>query len=148
MEVMDILSIVFRWLHIAAGILWIGLLYFYNFVNATFAPTMDGETKKKVVPELMPRALYFFRWGALYTWITGVLLLLLVFRDLAYLRSYGWTDFARLKGRQQFRATFAQDTFRSRNGALTHVENLGGSAYGHTLLGVLVVAEMHCCRSR
>jgi uncharacterized membrane protein len=79
MEVMDILSVLFRWLHIAAGILWIGLLYFFNFVNSGFAPTMDGETKKKVVPELMPRALYFFRWGALYTWITGLLLLLLVF---------------------------------------------------------------------
>ncbi|MBI4535722.1 MAG: urate hydroxylase PuuD, partial [Ignavibacteriae bacterium] len=76
---MDILSIFFRWLHIAAGILWIGLLYFFNFVNAQFAGTMDGDTKKKVVPELMPRALYWFRWGAAYTWITGVLLLLLVF---------------------------------------------------------------------
>ena len=40
---------------------------------------MDAETKKKVVPELMPRALYWFRWGAACTWVTGVLLLLLVF---------------------------------------------------------------------
>jgi uncharacterized membrane protein len=79
MEVSETLSVVFRWLHIAAGILWIGLLYFFNFVNAPFAPTMDGETKKKVVPELIPRALYWFRWGAAYTWITGILLLLLVF---------------------------------------------------------------------
>ena len=76
---MDILSVLFRWLHIAAGILWIGLLYWFNFVNIPFAGTMDGDTKKKVVPELMPRALYWFRWGAAYTWITGVLLLLLVF---------------------------------------------------------------------
>jgi uncharacterized membrane protein len=76
---MDILSVLFRWLHIAAGILWIGILYWFNFVNIPFAGTMDGDTKKKVVPELMPRALYWFRWGAAYTWITGVLLLLLVF---------------------------------------------------------------------
>lgn len=75
----ELSSVAFRWLHIAAGILWIGLLYFFNFVNAGFAATMDGETKKKVVPELMPRALYFFRWGAAYTWVTGVLLLGLVF---------------------------------------------------------------------
>jgi len=40
---------------------------------------MDGDTKKKVVPELMPRALWWFRWGAVYTWVTGVLLLMLVF---------------------------------------------------------------------
>ncbi|HEY5614621.1 MAG TPA: urate hydroxylase PuuD [Bacteroidota bacterium] len=75
----ELLSVTFRWLHIAAGILWIGILYWFNFVNASFAVTMDGETKKKVVPELMPRSLYFFRWGAAYTWVTGLLLLGMVF---------------------------------------------------------------------
>lgn len=73
------LESIFRWIHIVAGVMWIGHLYFFNFVNSQFAPTMDGETKKKVVPELMPRALYWFRWGAAYTWVTGVLLLMLVF---------------------------------------------------------------------
>jgi uncharacterized membrane protein len=48
-------------------------------VNSAFAPTMDAETKKKVVPELMPRALFWFRWGAAFTWIFGVLLLLIVY---------------------------------------------------------------------
>lgn len=76
---MDHLQVLFRWIHVVAGITWIGLLYFFNFVNAQFAPTIDAETKKKVVPELMPRALYWFRWGAAYTWVTGVLLLLLVY---------------------------------------------------------------------
>jgi len=76
---MEALQGIFRWIHVIAGITWIGLLYFFNFVNSAFAPTMDGETKKKVVPELMPRALYWFRWGAAYTWVTGVLLILLVF---------------------------------------------------------------------
>ncbi len=76
---MDILTMLFRWLHIVAGILWIGLLYWFNFANIPFAPTMDGETKKKVIPELMPRVLYFFRWGAVWTWATGLLLLLMVF---------------------------------------------------------------------
>src|SRR4029450_6842718 len=66
-------------MHILAGIAWIGMLYFFNWVNGPFAGTMDGDTKKKVVPELMPRALYWFRWGAAWTWATGVLLLLLVF---------------------------------------------------------------------
>ena len=79
MDMMEVLSVLFRWLHVGAGVLWIGLLYWFNFVNTPFASTMDGDTKKKVVPELIPRSLYFFRWGAAYTWITGVLLLLLVF---------------------------------------------------------------------
>ena len=71
---MEILSALFRWTHVLFGIIWIGLLYFFNFVNAGFAATMDGDTKKKVVPELMPRALYWFRWGAAWTWVSGFLL--------------------------------------------------------------------------
>jgi uncharacterized membrane protein len=76
---MDVLSAVSRWLHVVAGIVWIGFLYFFNFVNGPFQGTIDGETKKKVNPELLPRALYFFRMGAAWTWFTGILLLLLVF---------------------------------------------------------------------
>jgi uncharacterized membrane protein len=59
--------------------MWIGHLYFFNFVNAQVAKTFDADSKKKVVPELMPRALYWFRWGAAYTWVTGILLLGLVY---------------------------------------------------------------------
>ncbi len=70
---------VFRWLHIFAGIIWIGHLYFFNFVNGPLQTKLDGPTKKAVNPELLPRALYWFRWGAAYTWFTGVLLLLIVF---------------------------------------------------------------------
>ena len=77
--IMNLIESLFRWIHVVAGIVWIGHLYFFNFVNSAFAPTMDGETKKKVVPELMPRALYWFRWGAAFTWVTGVFLALLVF---------------------------------------------------------------------
>ncbi len=79
MQATDILQSLFRWIHVVAGIIWIGMLYFFNWVNGPFAATMDADTKKKVVPELMPRALFWFRWGAAYTWVTGVLLLLLVF---------------------------------------------------------------------
>jgi len=92
MQAMDILQSLFRWVHVGAGIVWIGMLYFFNFVNANFAATMDGETKKKVVPELMPRALYWFRWGAVWTWLTGFLLLLLVFYHggILFDAGYGW----------------------------------------------------------
>ncbi len=60
-----------RWFHLIFGITWIGLLYFFNFINGPFAKTMDAETKKKVVPQLMPRALWWFRWAAMITFITG-----------------------------------------------------------------------------
>jgi uncharacterized membrane protein len=77
---MDVMSAVFRWLHVIAGIVWIGHLYFFNFVNIPFAAKMkEAGVGKTTVPELMPRALFWFRWGAAWTWITGVLLLLLVF---------------------------------------------------------------------
>lgn len=79
MDGMNLLESLFRWIHVIAGITWIGLLYFFNWVNSAFAPTMDAETKKKVIPELIPRTLYWFRWGAAYTWLTGVILLLLVY---------------------------------------------------------------------
>ncbi|HVG23425.1 MAG TPA: urate hydroxylase PuuD [Thermoanaerobaculia bacterium] len=73
-ELNNVLQAVFRWMHVLAGILWIGHLYFFNFVNAHVAKALDGPTKKNLVPQLMPRALYWFRMGALWTWITGILL--------------------------------------------------------------------------
>jgi len=79
MDFMNFLESIFRWLHVVFGIMWIGLLYFLNFVNASFEATLDAETKKKVVPELRPRVLFWFRWGAAVTWITGVLMLLMVY---------------------------------------------------------------------
>ena len=62
---------VFRWIHFFAGITWIGLLYFFNLVNVPFAKTMDPDTKKKVVPQLMLRALWWFRWSAMVTFLVG-----------------------------------------------------------------------------
>lgn len=70
----DVVHLLLRWIHVVAGVVWIGHLYFFNWVNAHVAKTYDADSKKKVVPELMPRALYWFRWGAAYTWVSGVLL--------------------------------------------------------------------------
>jgi len=71
LDVHTIHLFIFRWLHFIAGITWIGMLFFFNFVNGPFGKTMDADTKKKVVPQLMPRALWWFRWGAMVTFITG-----------------------------------------------------------------------------
>jgi uncharacterized membrane protein len=60
-----------RWGHFLAGITWIGLLYFFNLVNVGFMKELDAASKGKVVPNLMPRALWWFRWGAVWTVVFG-----------------------------------------------------------------------------
>ncbi len=65
--------IILRWSHFVAGITWIGLLYFFNLVNVKFMKALDAPTKGKVIPELMPRALWFFRWGAVVTVLVGLI---------------------------------------------------------------------------
>jgi uncharacterized membrane protein len=63
-----------RWLHVLAGIIWIGHLYFFNFVNAAFQGSIDAGTKKIVNPQLLGRAFWWFRWGAMATFLIGLLL--------------------------------------------------------------------------
>jgi uncharacterized membrane protein len=66
------LRILLRWAHFVAGITWIGLLYFFNVVNVPFQKALDPETKKKVNPDLLSRALWYFRWGAVITVLAGL----------------------------------------------------------------------------
>src|SRR5205085_887034 len=61
-----------RWGHFVAGITWIGMLYFFNLVNVNFMKALDAPTKKIVVPNLMPKALWYFRWGAVVTVLAGL----------------------------------------------------------------------------
>lgn len=68
----EILRIILRWSHFVAGITWIGMLYFFNLVNVNFMKALDAPTKKIVVPNLMPKALWYFRWGALVTVVAGL----------------------------------------------------------------------------
>jgi uncharacterized membrane protein len=70
---MPTVEVLLRWLHFVAGITWIGLLYFFNLVNVPLMKELDGPTKGKVVPALMPRALWWFRWGAVVTVLAGLL---------------------------------------------------------------------------
>ena len=64
--------IILRWFHFVAGITWIGMLYFFNLVNVPVQKGLDAETKKKVNPDLLGRALWWFRWGALVTVLAGL----------------------------------------------------------------------------
>jgi uncharacterized membrane protein len=63
-----------RWAHVISGITWIGMLYFFNFVNVPTQGKLDAAAKKAVNPELQPRALWWFRWGAMSTLIFGLTL--------------------------------------------------------------------------
>jgi uncharacterized membrane protein len=71
---LDWFGIIVRWIHFLAGITWIGLLYFFNLINAAFLKSLDGPTKNVVIPKLMPAALNWFRHGATVTVLAGVIL--------------------------------------------------------------------------
>lgn len=64
-----------RWLHIFFGVIWIGLLYYFNFVQGAFFAETDATTKSNAIQKLLPRALYWFRWGAMWTLVTGIIYL-------------------------------------------------------------------------
>ena len=65
---------VFRWMHVFFGILWIGLLYYFNFVQIRVMPSIPAELKPAVSKYIAPEALFWFRWAALATWVMGVIL--------------------------------------------------------------------------
>jgi uncharacterized membrane protein len=65
---------VFRWMHTFFGILWIGLLYYFNFVQIRVMPSIPAELKPAVSKYIAPEALFWFRWAALATWVMGVIL--------------------------------------------------------------------------
>ena len=65
---------VVRWLHVLSGVMWIGLLYFFNFVQMIAMPGIPDEQKPAVSKHIAPRALFWFRWAALSTLIFGLIL--------------------------------------------------------------------------
>jgi len=65
---------VFRWLHVVCGIMWIGLLYYFNFVQIPTMPKIPAELKPGVSKFIAPEALFWFRWGAAFTVLMGILL--------------------------------------------------------------------------
>jgi len=75
---------VLRWVHFTAGIVWLGLLYFFNLVNVPLMKELDPATKGKVVAKMMPRALWYFRWGGVATVGAGLLYFIIyMMRDAA-----------------------------------------------------------------
>ena len=72
---MALLEFLFRWGHVLFGIAWIGLLYYFNFVQGEYFKEAEAGAKADALKKLAPRALWWFRWGAMFTFITGLYLL-------------------------------------------------------------------------
>jgi uncharacterized membrane protein len=70
----DLVNGILQWLHVFFGITWIGLLYYFNFVQIPTMPTVPAELKPGVSKYIAPSALFYFRWGAAFTVLTGLLL--------------------------------------------------------------------------
>ena len=84
--------VAFRYLHVFFGILWIGLLYYFNFVQIPTMPSIPAELKPAIGKYIAPKALFYFRWAALLTVITGL--------TVAYLSGYLHQAFALRPGFQ------------------------------------------------
>jgi uncharacterized membrane protein len=63
-----------RWIHFLAGVTWIGILYYFNFVQTPFFAETEAAVRVGAIQKLVPRALWWFRWGAMFTFLAGILI--------------------------------------------------------------------------
>jgi len=88
---MDAFLMLLRWLHFLFGITWIGLLYYFNLVQTPFFAETEAPVRSGAIQKLVPRALWWFRWGAMGTVIVGLLYLLIYWQALLNLSFTPWT---------------------------------------------------------
>lgn len=69
------MAFLLRWAHLLAGVTWIGLLYYFNFIQGEYFKEADGGAKSDAIQKLVPRALWWFRWGAMFTFLSGLALI-------------------------------------------------------------------------
>jgi uncharacterized membrane protein len=72
METVDVVQFLARWTHFLAGVTWIGLLYYFNFVQGAWFKEAEAGVKTAATQQLVPRALWWFRWGAMLTFLSGL----------------------------------------------------------------------------
>ena len=80
---MEFVEFLFRWGHVVFGIAWIGLLYYFNFVQGGYMAKASDEAKVDAFTKLVPSALWWFRWAAMMTFLTGVVLLYFIMTALS-----------------------------------------------------------------
>jgi len=83
MDMGIVLDYLARWGHFLFGITWIGLLYYFNFVQGEYFKVAEASSRVDAFTKLVPRALWYFRWGAMFTFLTGLYMLMT--------RMGGWT---------------------------------------------------------
>jgi len=76
------LVMILRWIHFFAGVAWIGHLYYLNFVQGAFMPEVEAGVKNNVFAKLVPRVMLWFRWGAMFTFLSGVAMLAITGHEL------------------------------------------------------------------
>jgi len=69
------LAFLLRWVHLLAGVAWVGLLYYFNFIQGEYFKEADGGAKSDVIQKLVPKALWWFRWAAMLTFLSGLYLI-------------------------------------------------------------------------
>jgi uncharacterized membrane protein len=77
------LMMILRWIHFFAGVAWIGHLYYFNFCQGAFMNEVEAPVKGQVFSKLVPRAMLWFRWGAMFTFLSGMAMLAIVGKELA-----------------------------------------------------------------
>lgn len=75
MDIMEVINFLARWGHLLFGMTWMGLLYYFNFIQGGYFKAASPEALKDAKAKLAPEALWWFRWGAMFTFITGLILL-------------------------------------------------------------------------
>ncbi len=90
---MEFTLFVLRWIHFMAGVTWIGILYYFNFVQTPFFAETEAPVRIGAIQKLLPRALWWFRWGAMVTFLSGILIYLLRLHEMGgglfFSSSYG-----------------------------------------------------------
>lgn len=127
---MEFIDFLVRWLHLLFGITWIGMLYYFNFVQGGYFKSASPEALADAKAKLAPSALWWFRWGAMFTFITGLYLL------YAITKNYQFNDYiaySALMGTLMFLNVWLV-IWPNQKVALGMVEGDGPTAAGKALL--------------
>ena len=92
---MEVTLFFLRWIHFMAGVVWIGILYYFNFVQTPFFAETEAGVRTGAIQKLVPRALWWFRWGAMFTFLAGILMYVIRMHEMGgglfFSSSYGVT---------------------------------------------------------
>ena len=90
---MELYLFLLRWIHFLSGITWIGILYYFNFIQTPFFAETEAPVRSGAIQKLVPRALWWFRWGAMFTFLSGILIYMNQLKemggDVFFSSSYG-----------------------------------------------------------